>query len=100
MSKESKNQSEEEEKESNLSAFDQHVLFLEAQLTEARFKAAQSIEILEDCNQVYKTSLNSFFLLIGLTAYFTTIVRVAYWLLFLFLALFFEIKNTLIQNAN
>jgi len=47
----SKNKSEEDEKESNLSAFDQHVLFLEAQLREARVKASQSFQILEDCNQ-------------------------------------------------
>ena len=46
----SKNRSEEDEKESNLSAFDQHVLFLEAQLREARIKASQSVQILEDCN--------------------------------------------------
>lgn len=48
---ESKNQSEEAEQESNLSAFDQHVLFLEAQLREARVKARQSVQILEDCHQ-------------------------------------------------
>jgi hypothetical protein len=47
---ESKNKNEEDEKESELSAFDQHVLFLEAQLREARIKASQSFQILEDCN--------------------------------------------------
>ena len=47
---ESKNRNEEDEKESELSAFDQHVLFLEAQLREARIKASQSFQILEDCN--------------------------------------------------
>ena len=48
---ESKNRNEEDEKESELSAFDQHVLFLEAQLREARIKASLSFQILEDCNQ-------------------------------------------------
>ncbi|XP_023338540.1 uncharacterized protein LOC111709164 [Eurytemora carolleeae] len=48
---ESKNRNKEDEKESELSAFDQHVLFLEAQLREARIKASLSFQILEDCNQ-------------------------------------------------
>lgn len=47
---ESKNRNKEDEKESELSAFDQHVLFLEAQLREARIKASLSFQILEDCN--------------------------------------------------
>ena len=54
---ESKNRSEEDEKESDLSAFDQHVLFLEAQLREARIKAALSVQILEECNQEQKNLL-------------------------------------------
>ena len=55
---ESKNRSEEDEKECELSAFDQHVLFLEAQLREARIKAALSVQILEDCNQEQEILLN------------------------------------------
>jgi len=47
---ESKNRSDEQENEANnLSAFDQHVLFLEAQLKEAKVKASHSFQILEDC---------------------------------------------------
>ena len=48
---ESKNRSEEDEQESNLSSFDQHVLFLEGQLKEARIKARLSFQILENCDQ-------------------------------------------------
>lgn len=48
---ESKNRSADDEQKSNLSAFDQHVLFLEVQLQEARIKATQSFQILEDCHQ-------------------------------------------------
>jgi len=52
---ESKSRNDEEESESNLSAFDQHVLFLEAQLKEARIKASQSFQILEDCDQAQES---------------------------------------------
>jgi len=52
---ESKLRNEDEESESNLSAFDQHVLFLEAQLKEARIKASQSFQILEDCDQAQES---------------------------------------------
>ena len=49
---EAKNKTEaEESEESSLSAFDQHVLFLEGQLKEARLKASLSFQILEDCHQ-------------------------------------------------
>jgi len=56
---ESKNKSEEDENQSNLSAFDQHVLFLEAQLKEAKVKASQSFQILEDCMQEQQILLGS-----------------------------------------
>lgn len=49
---ESKNQDEDDEKESSLSAFDQHVLFLETQLREARLNATLNFQILEDCDQM------------------------------------------------
>merc|ERR1712012_1211985 len=39
-----------DEDESNISAFDQHVLFLETQLRDAKMKASQSFQILEDCD--------------------------------------------------
>lgn len=52
---ESKSRNDDEESESNLSAFDQHVLFLEAQLKEARIKASQSFQILEDCDQAQES---------------------------------------------
>ena len=49
---ESKNSTEAaESEESSLSAFDQHVLFLEGQLKEARLKASISFQILEDCHR-------------------------------------------------
>jgi len=53
---ESKNRSDEKEnQENNLSAFDQHVLFLEAQLKEAKIKASHSFQILEDCYQTQES---------------------------------------------
>jgi len=53
---ESKNRSDEQEShQDNLSAFDQHVLFLEAQLKEAKIKASQSFQILEDCYQAQES---------------------------------------------
>lgn len=52
---ESKSRNDDEESESNLSAFDQHVLFLEAQLKEAKIKASQSFQILEDCDQAQES---------------------------------------------
>eukprot|EP00092_Neocalanus_flemingeri_P005534 GFUD01005964.1.p1 GENE.GFUD01005964.1~~GFUD01005964.1.p1 ORF type:complete len:437 (-),score=109.54 GFUD01005964.1:1185-2495(-) len=52
---ESKSRNDDEESESNLSAFDQHVLFLEHQLKEARIKASQSFQILEDCDQAQES---------------------------------------------
>jgi len=53
---ESKNRSDEQEnQENNLSAFDQHVLFLEAQLKEAKIKASHSFQILEDCYQAQES---------------------------------------------
>jgi hypothetical protein len=48
---EAKNRTEADDaEESSLSAFDQHVLFLEGQLKEARLKASLSFQILEDCH--------------------------------------------------
>ncbi len=41
---------DEDEKESSLSAFDQHVLFLEGQLREARIRAGLNFQILDDCD--------------------------------------------------
>ena len=56
---ESKERSEEDEQESSLSAFDQHVLFLEEQLKEARLRARLSFQILETCDQEQSTLLSS-----------------------------------------
>ena len=39
------------EETNTFSAFDQHVSFLEAQLREARIRASQSFQILEDCDE-------------------------------------------------
>ena len=50
-----KSKNEDTENESNLSAFDQHVLFLETQLREAKMKASQSFQILEDCDQAQES---------------------------------------------
>lgn len=53
---ESKSLSDQQEsQQDNLSAFDQHVLFLEAQLKEAKLKASQSFQILEDCYQAQES---------------------------------------------
>lgn len=52
---ESKSRNDDKESESDLSAFDQHVLFLEAQLKEAKIKASQSFQILEDCDQAQES---------------------------------------------
>lgn len=52
---ESKSRNDDEESESNLSAFEQHVLFLEAQLKEAKIKASQSFQILEDCDKAQES---------------------------------------------
>ena len=51
QAEEDKSKNEDTENESNLSAFDQHVMFLETQLLNARMKASQSFQILEDCDQ-------------------------------------------------
>merc|ERR1712012_1273093 len=50
QAEEHKSQNQEDEDESNISAFDQHVLFLETQLRDAKMKASQSFQILEDCD--------------------------------------------------
>ena len=50
QAEERKSQNQEDEDESNISAFDQHVLFLETQLRDAKMKASQSFQILEDCD--------------------------------------------------
>merc|ERR1711892_762695 len=52
---ESKSRNDDKESESDLSAFDQHVIFLETQLKEARIKASQSFQILEDCDQAQES---------------------------------------------
>jgi hypothetical protein len=53
---ESKSLSDQQEsQQDNLSSFDQHVLFLEAQLKEAKLKASQSFQILEDCYQAQES---------------------------------------------
>jgi len=52
---ESKSRNDDKECESDLSAFDQHVIFLETQLKEARIKASQSFQILEDCDQAQES---------------------------------------------
>lgn len=51
QAEEDKSKNEDTENESNLSAFDQHVLFLETQLRDAKMKASHSFQILEDCDQ-------------------------------------------------
>merc|ERR1711936_460713 len=55
---ESKSRNDDKESESDLSAFDQHVLFLEAQLKEAKIKASQSFQILEDCDQAQESLIS------------------------------------------
>jgi len=44
--------------ESNLSAFDQHIFYLEAQLKEAKIKASQSLQIVEDCDKAQESLLD------------------------------------------
>ena len=55
QAEEDKSKNEDTENESNLSAFDQHVMFLETQLLNARMKASQSFQILEDCDQAQES---------------------------------------------
>merc|ERR1711936_1338254 len=55
---ESKSRNDDKESESDLSAFDQHVLFLESQLKEAKIKASQSFQILEDCDQAQESLIS------------------------------------------
>merc|ERR1711902_369266 len=55
QAEEDKTQNEDNENESNLSAFDQHVLFLETQLLNAKMKASLSFQILEDCDQAQES---------------------------------------------
>lgn len=55
QAEEDKSQNEDNENESNLSAFDQHVLFLETQLRDAKMKASLSFQILEDCDQAQES---------------------------------------------
>jgi len=59
QAEEDKSKNEDNENESNISAFDQHVLFLETQLREARIKASQSFQILEDCDQAQESLFTS-----------------------------------------
>ena len=55
QAEEHKTQNQDDEDESNLSAFDQHVLFLETQLRDAKMKASASFQILEDCDQAQES---------------------------------------------
>jgi len=55
---ESKTRGQETESESNLSAFDQHIFYLEAQLKEAKIKASQSLQIVEDCDKAQESLLD------------------------------------------
>jgi len=55
---ESKTRNQETESESNLSAFDQHILYLETQLKEAKIKASQSLQIMEDCDKAQENLLD------------------------------------------
>jgi len=55
---ESNTRNQETESESNLSAFDQHILFLETQLKEAKIKASQSLQIMEDCDKAQEDLLD------------------------------------------
>ena len=55
QAEEDKPKNEDTENESNLSAFDQHVMFLETQLLNAKMKASQSFQILEDCDQAQES---------------------------------------------
>ena len=48
---ESKTRSQETESESHLSAFDQHILYLETQLKDAKIKASHNLQIMEDCDK-------------------------------------------------
>ena len=59
QAEEDKSKNEDNENESNISAFDQHVLFLETQLREAKMKASQSFQILEDCDQAQESLFTS-----------------------------------------
>merc|ERR1719458_2084815 len=52
---ESKSRSQETESESNLSAFDQHILYLETQLKDAKIKASHSLQIMEECDKAQET---------------------------------------------
>jgi len=52
---ESKSRSQETESQSNLSAFDQHILYLETQLKDAKIKASHSLQIMEDCDKAQET---------------------------------------------
>ena len=54
---ESKSRSQETESQSNLSAFDQHILYLETQLKDAKIKASHSLQIMEDCDKAQETLL-------------------------------------------
>jgi len=53
----SKSRSQETESQSNLSAFDQHILYLETQLKDAKIKASHSLQIMEDCDKAQETLL-------------------------------------------
>jgi len=53
----SKSRSADSESESSLSAFDQHILYLETQLKEAKVKASLSLQIMEDCDRAQETLL-------------------------------------------
>lgn len=55
---ESHTRNQETESESHLSAFDQHILFLETQLKEAKIKASQSLQIMEDCDKAQENLLD------------------------------------------
>merc|ERR1712172_460952 len=52
---ESKSRSQETESQSNLSAFDQHILYLETQLKDAKIKASHSLQIMEECDKAQET---------------------------------------------
>lgn len=54
---ESESRNKETESQSNFSAFDQHIFYLETQLKEAKVKASQSLQIMEDCDKAQESLL-------------------------------------------
>lgn len=56
---ESKSRSQETESQDSLSAFDQHILYLETQLKDAKIKASQSLQVMEDCDRAQESLLDA-----------------------------------------